>query len=717
MGGSVLACEMAKLMWLLLYGWLLSHTVRGTSHEVFVMYSSSQVSLSQLLSLVKDISSDGIEILHDTNSTASTSATLVIAGEIALQFIDLDIGDFDESVSAIAVMIQNIFAAKKSWQNVTVIGPSSSKAANTVAQLIQRSGVSVDHIHTSPLPVHLGKLVRGTSIGISPPVDFLAEAGLSLIRHANWSQVLVIYEDSDIDMLSMSMRLLSVLQSWDDQGNFTVSLPTDKCNDLHSKRLASSIPINAESTSKVEKSLVGILRRHPIRILFLVATGKQARNLLCKMQSYKFPDYQWVILKTTLAEIATSEADGPCHNDVLMEVLSFAIFIVYGASTTISGIFDNHVLVGAYEQAIKCTVRKNCTCRNSLIIDNSYLFAKQLVLSYNNNSIAVSSRSFSALQLISSEFPTENQVTNRIIAIIALALCSVLFIVMALLHISTIYYHNSKSIRATSPKVQHIAFAGAYLILTDTVIYITYSGFDLKSSTSHFCNTHWFLLSLGLTVVTAVLAVHAWRLYRIFNHFCDPGALISDKYLMLIVVGMAAPNAILFSLWAIGRPDGYLAPCTIDYDRRIKVRTEQCFYKVHFYILFCGFVLYIFTILGFAVVFSFLTKQAIPKQLKQFRKNDIATLTYCYGLTILVGFPVFTVVHITNDITFVFFIGLIIHFSLVLSPLVLLFAAPVYQVWKEKRSDGILDYYSGSNGAGRRSRLNNSSELQLNVAP
>ena len=666
--------------------------------QVLVLYPGGQMSLRNLLQMINGTSCDARMIDENVQSTAIPVVTF---GDAMVMFFDLEASSIDEEATlAVAVLIQNIFNQRTLLQNVSIVGPSCSASAYAVAQLIKRSGISVRHFHTAPLPAPLAAEVSGTSVGLLPPVDLLAETSVALIKHADWSQVLVIYQETDIDMRYTFIKFQSLLTELDKM-NEANSKATDGCGiESSTHTLAASIIVSHNDFSQVKDHLMTVLNTSAIRVIFVMLNAREAQQLLCKMKNYKFPDYQWVILKTTLKEIIP-KADGveniPCSSQVLMEVLHNAVFIGYSIPEKYQPIESNNLLEYLYELAIYFALEKNNVCKNSnktQILNHyeSFLSVVQFVSTTKYDKI----QSFSSLSLISSDFPSESQLVENIMTTVMFLFSGALLLITMSLHILTFHYRKTKSIRATSYNVQHLAFSGVYLLLLDTAIYIFFSFYDLKSLQIHFCNIYWVLLSLSLTILTAVLAVHSWRLYRIFSCYTDPGRMLTDKHLVLIILCLASLNVILLTLWAIKSPEGYKPPCEIDYEKRIKLVSEKCYYDYYFYILFCGFLCYIFTILGTAVVLTFLTKTSVPKQQKNFRRNHIICITYCYAFIIFVGFPVFKVMHITNDITFTFITASCIHFGLVILPMLLLFAAPLYHVWKEINGDSVSNWNDSS---------------------
>ncbi len=125
--------------------------------EVLVLYSGTQIPLISLLQKVENISSSSLESIKD-------NVAVVRGANITIKVFDLDSWGRDrETSSAVSVLIQTVFTKDQCLKNFTIVGPSNSDSAYAVARLIKRSGVSVRHVHTAPLP---GLLWSNMPIGL-----------------------------------------------------------------------------------------------------------------------------------------------------------------------------------------------------------------------------------------------------------------------------------------------------------------------------------------------------------------------------------------------------------------------------------------------------------------------------------------------------------------------------------------------------------------------
>lgn len=98
------------------------------------------------------------------------------------------------------------------------------------------------------------------------------------------------------------------------------------------------------------------------------------------------------------------------------------------------------------------------------------------------------------------------------------------------------------------------------------------------------CNVHNVFSSIGYTLLLGSLAVKTWRLYRIFNHYMNPGDLLSDKMLTLLVLGLTLVDMTICTLWVtVGNPVRTEIPLRIDFERRVEIVQGVCRTR-HFFV-------------------------------------------------------------------------------------------------------------------------------------
>ena len=161
---------------------------------------------------------------------------------------------------------------------------------------------------------------------------------------------------------------------------------------------------------------------------------------------------------------------------------------------------------------------------NLFQISNSTPF---LMGSTNSNS------SLTNFMYISDSFPNSVR-GSYILGSISLMIVSALVLITILLHFLTVVYHKKPSVKASSPYLLHISYIGIYIISIGFWLNSLYSAAALDTKWRHyFCQLMWgWSFPLGFIISFSPVAMRAWKLYRIYEHYLNPGPLISNPVLI-----------------------------------------------------------------------------------------------------------------------------------------------------------------------------------------
>ena len=154
-------------------------------------------------------------------------------------------------------------------------------------------------------------------------------------------------------------------------------------------------------------------------------------------------------------------------------------------------------------------------------------------------------------------------VSSIAVGIFSLAAVIVFFLTL-FLHLVHLAKSKNKSIRARSSNFTHFIFSGCYLLILSAILETMRSanltGFnDIQSRSSlifvgTLCNTVFWSLTIGTSLVFGTVCVLSWRIYRIFTHFTNPGYFIGDPFLVLLIVVLVILNSVLLLMWSIIDP-------------------------------------------------------------------------------------------------------------------------------------------------------------------
>lgn len=157
-------------------------------------------------------------------------------------------------------------------------------------------------------------------------------------------------------------------------------------------------------------------------------------------------------------------------------------------------------------------------------------------------------------KFINGTFRTESTIYAVPLAVgsIFLSITVACFIMTLILHILTIVYRKKKSVKASSTKLSYIAFTGCYVVAFASLINFIVECLSNVISPSSVCYLFHVLNSasaIGWTLLFGPICARTWRLYRIYVHFNNPGKLISDWFLLTVVLILFAFNIFVSIIW------------------------------------------------------------------------------------------------------------------------------------------------------------------------
>lgn len=135
-----------------------------------------------------------------------------------------------------------------------------------------------------------------------------------------------------------------------------------------------------------------------------------------------------------------------------------------------------------------------------------------------------------------------------------------IFLVLGTFHLVFLAFRHYQSIRAQSPHFVHLIFSGCYLYvisaLLNTIRVANWTQFkDIQSPqfltvVGTLCNIIIWCLILSTSLIFGTMCTLSWRIYRIFTHYLNPGKLISDPFLVMVIVALLAMNVVVLVAWS-----------------------------------------------------------------------------------------------------------------------------------------------------------------------
>jgi gamma-aminobutyric acid type B receptor len=180
---------------------------------------------------------------------------------------------------------------------------------------------------------------------------------------------------------------------------------------------------------------------------------------------------------------------------------------------------------------------------------------------YNDNILELTD----SADFVPSSFKMVQESVHPVVSVVFFSLILLCIAGVAIQHILFVYYRNTSSIKAASPRLSQLTFSGCYLVMFLALILVLVTSkwviqlFEPMSS-EHlivygvFCNVASWNISAGYILILGSLLAHFWRIYNIFNHMQKEHHFLSDKYLVCFVAGLVALNSTVHLVWISSDP-------------------------------------------------------------------------------------------------------------------------------------------------------------------
>ena len=233
-------------------------------------------------------------------------------------------------------------------------------------------------------------------------------------------------------------------------------------------------------------------------------------------------------------------------------------------------------------------------------------------------------------QFIESTFREKRVQVSIALAIPFLVVTIAAIVVTLPIQVINVVYRDHKTIKATSPNLNHIIFFGCYLTVLGTTLLIITEAWQhtASSSKSHLCNVVPWLLSVGTSMVIGTVTMKTWRLHRIYASSkrvlrLSP-KLLSDPVLGGTVGVFVAIDILICLIWISSDP------LTCNSKWLIHWSSVLIGYKC--ILTVCAFILALFT--------------RIKK--KEFKTVNIIIMAYLFAITFGLGVPMYTIINFIN---------------------------------------------------------------------
>ena len=295
---------------------------------------------------------------------------------------------------------------------------------------------------------------------------------------------------------------------------------------------------------------------------------------------------------------------------------------------------------------------------------NIYRFGKRksstLIGFYASKELAVLNDTKS--HFVKSTFDTKHIHVSAAVAVPFLIATVAMLLFAVPMQVINIIYRKHSTIKATSPKLNHLIFLGCYLTVIGTVLYIATEAWPqtLKSYTvSNLCKALPWFLSIGTTLVIGTVFAKTWRLYYIYNS-SKKGTrlnlkLVSDPVLGVIVGVLTSIDILLCLIWSSADPLKVTTTRTIS--ESLGEELPMILVMTACRSTWLGYwtgVIIIYK--GVLTVCSFLLALFTRMRQRHFQTNNVIILSYILAVTVGLGIPLYTIISTVSASTLLRFI-------------------------------------------------------------
>ena len=295
-------------------------------------------------------------------------------------------------------------------------------------------------------------------------------------------------------------------------------------------------------------------------------------------------------------------------------------------------------------------------------------------------------------QVLPDNFPHFNQRIHLAAAILSFLITLLQLVLIISTHVATCVFRKRRSVKASSNRLNHFIFAGCYLVIITIILNILLKAFiyNDRKGVGIVCQAIWpWALSMGTTLVFGTISVRTWRIYRIFIHYLDPGPLVSDTALTVMLCGMLAVDLIIAITWTALDPITAVIVSSQQVDNNGQITIKQgsmCtsdYLPIWLIVIMCYKTLLLVTMLTLAI----LTRKV---KNKDFTTLNLRIISYLMAIAVGLGFSLYYFLFFLNveeHIDFIFLVVLLnlvvfLCFSLVLFP-------PLLPILKSKWNDSV----------------------------
>ena len=609
-----------------------------------------------------------------------------------------------------------------------IIGPGCSSSSIALAPLTNRSEIGLVMVHVTGRPILADRVKYRYMLSILGSIESIVEGFLYLLEETNWSNVAVIYDDSN-----------SYFQ---------------RAKELLMERVNSSVKVWPVLLGTISSIPLRTIQSSLVRIIFVLCPQKVSQHIVClsKHLDMSYDRYQWVFMGRTFTELAHpvdfvyQGVPYYCSVDDILKTLekTFLLYINlvennntmlvsnttyqqylmdYNAADKSANLTYTHWAAPFYDAVWAWALVLDNLTKSSMSfnesgsyygnLDHSLMMVEQFyqtsfqgasgeitfdkntgftqrtvdifqIINGTDNLVAIIGKdrdvTKAELKFIPDTFPNMTIRSSKELAVFFNLMTVVQFLIVVILHVATLMNLKQPSIKASSPRLLHITYAGMYIVALGAFTWTLFSAASIRLDLfGAFCQFFWaWCLPIGFTLSFGPVAMRTWRVYRIFVHYLNPGPLISDPVLICGVLLLLLVDVIIAVIWTV--VDSFKT----DYDiidwqddvLKVKVVCDCGYYSLWISII----TLYK---IGLFIIVTVLSLLTINITNRPFATTALRVFVYVMTLFSLLGFSLFFIfINFSNPIYQDITMSVLLN-SIIMLFTVFIFVPPLLPVFRQ----------------------------------
>ena len=231
-------------------------------------------------------------------------------------------------------------------------------------------------------------------------------------------------------------------------------------------------------------------------------------------------------------------------------------------------------------------------------------------------------------EFIPNDFDMRHVLVHPAAAVLLILAGSVSLVVIVVAHVLTVAFRAHSSIRASSFRLTNIIYVGCYMLIGGLAVYQILTVFaPSKTLFNISCNGFLWCVSIAYTLIFGTICVRNWRVYRIFNHFSNPGKYLSDNSLTVFVLSLLLLDVAICGAWSGTDPLLQEVTETFSVEDTPFIQSTAICTSNNFFPWFASIIVYKVALSSCAVYLSLITGR-IHHKLQDFSTKRVAILIY-----------------------------------------------------------------------------------------